>query len=78
MLINDSHKTIRNLLNEIANYKTFLKLVDHHKEAKITELAWYLVDLDDVKNAAYKWKCQIALIILKQSNGQKLLRKSMI
>ena len=54
MSINNSHKIIRNLLNEIADYETFLKLIDHHKEAKITELAKYLVDLDNIKNIAYK------------------------
>src|SRR5579871_4436963 len=78
MSINNSHKIIRNLLNEIADYKIFLKLIDHHKEAKIIELARYLVDLDNVKNTAHKQKYQITLMILKQSNRQKLPRKSMI
>ena len=77
-MINNSHKIIRNLLNEITDYEIFLKLIDYHKEAKITELARYLVDLDDIKNTAYKWKYQIVLMILKQSNRQKLLRKLMI
>ena len=76
--INDSYKIIRNLLNKIADYEIFLKLIDCHKEAKITELVRYLVDLDNVKNTAHEQKYQIVLMILKQSNRQKLPRKSMI
>ena len=74
--MNSHNESVKGLLDEIDNYKSLLNLIECQRDAKISELAEHLINLDSFKNTINNQKFRIATTILKHSGGPKLSKKA--